>query len=81
MPSMHCAGAILNAYFFTSLNRWAGLLGWGFAALIVVGSVYTGWHYAVDGYASFVGVTAIWFGTGVVSRRLHTPLRMDSSHA
>lgn len=80
MPSMHCAGAFLNAYFLSSLNRWAGLAGWSFAGAIFIGSIYTGWHYAVDGYASFVGVTLIWLATGAVSRRAQT-LTSDDPHA
>ena len=38
------------------------IAGWTFAAIIMFGSVYTGWHYALDGYLSFIVVTAIWFG-------------------
>jgi membrane-associated phospholipid phosphatase len=68
MPSVHVAVAVLNAWFFSSLNRWAGIAGWAFAAIIMFGSVYTGWHYALDGYVSFIAATIIWFAT----RRLYT---------
>jgi len=68
MPSVHVAFVTLNAYFLSSLNRWLGVLGWIFAALILYGSVYTGWHYAVDGYVSVVVVSAIWWGTGRMVR-------------
>lgn len=61
IPSMHVAVVTLNGWLFTSLNRWAGLVAWLFAAIILLGSVYTGWHYAIDGYLSFLAVTAIWF--------------------
>jgi len=64
MPSVHVAFAALNAFLMTSLNRWLGLLGWSFAALILYGSVYTGWHYAVDGYVSIAVVSLIWWVTG-----------------
>lgn len=64
MPSMHVAFAVLNAFLMTSLNRWLGVLGWAFAALILYGSVFTGWHYAVDGYASIAAVSLIWWLTG-----------------
>ncbi|MBZ9795472.1 phosphatase PAP2 family protein [Mesorhizobium sp. ES1-4] len=68
MPSLHVGLATLNAYFLSSLNRWLGVLGWIFAALIMYGSVYTGWHYAVDGYLSIVVVSLIWWGTGRLVR-------------
>lgn len=64
MPSMHVAVASLNAYLLASVNRWAGLAGWLFAAVIMFGSVYTGWHYSLDGYASILIVSAIWYATG-----------------
>ncbi len=64
MPSMHVAVACLNACLLASINRWAGLAGWLFAAVIMFGSVYTGWHYSLDGYASILIVSAIWYATG-----------------
>ena len=68
IPSMHVAVVTLNGWLFTSLNRWAGLAAWGFAGVILLGSVYTGWHYAIDGYLSMAAVTLIWFGV----RYMHT---------
>ncbi|MER8866395.1 hypothetical protein NKI19_22205 [Mesorhizobium sp. M0751] len=38
------------------------------ADLILYGSVFTGWHYAVDGYASIVVVSVIWWATGRLVR-------------
>jgi hypothetical protein len=64
MPSVHVALAVLNAYLLSSVNRWAGTIGWSFAALIFYGSVYTGFHYALDGVVSIVVVSAIWWATG-----------------
>ena len=60
MPSMHLAITTLNVLLLFRLNRIAGLVGCGFLALIQIGSVYLGWHYAVDGYASIVAVAVIW---------------------
>lgn len=68
MPSVHVAFATLNAFLLSSLNRWLGILGWAFAAMILYGSVYTGWHYAVDGYASIIVVSMIWWVTGRLVR-------------
>lgn len=64
MPSMHVAIAVLNAWFLSSRNRYLGFVGWAFAVAILFGSVYTGWHYAVDGYVSIIVVSAIWWATG-----------------
>lgn len=64
MPSMHVAIAVLNAWFLSSRSRYLGLAGWAFAAAILFGSVYTGWHYALDGYASIIVVSVIWWATG-----------------
>ena len=60
MPSVHVAIATLNAFYLARLNRWLGVAGWAFAILILFGSVYTGWHYAVDGYIAMLVVAAIW---------------------
>lgn len=60
MPSMHVALAVLNAIFASSLNRWAGVLAWAYAAAIMFGSVYFGWHYALDGYVSIAAVVIAW---------------------
>lgn len=65
-PSMHVAIAWLSALFLTSLNRWLGVAGWIYAALIMVGSVYTGWHYAMDGGISIAAVAVIWWCAGRV---------------
>lgn len=64
MPSMHVAVATLNAYFLTGFGRRWATAGWSFAALILFSSVYTGWHYAVDGYLSIFVVSLLWYLTG-----------------
>ena len=51
------------------------VIGWLYAALIMFGSVYTGWHYAVDGYLSAVLTSAIWIG---VSRYYRLPILYPS---
>ncbi len=60
MPSLHVALAFLNALFFARLGRVASILGWSYFAAILFGSVYFGWHYAVDGYVSIAVVLTIW---------------------
>jgi hypothetical protein len=60
MPSIHVAVVTLNALFLMQINRWLGAAACLFAALIMLGSVYFGWHYAIDGYVSIAAVLAFW---------------------
>ena len=69
MPSIHVAAATLNALLLASLDRRLGLVGLGYAGAILFGSVYFGWHYALDGYVSILGVLAIWRVAGVLTGR------------
>ncbi len=64
MPSMHVAIATLNAILLSRLSRALGLLGLIYLLLIQVGSVHLGWHYAIDGYVSIIGVLFIWWAAG-----------------
>ena len=60
MPSVHNGLAVLFAIAAYRINKW---LGYGFAAyavLIWFGSVYLGWHYAIDGFISAGLTFAIW---------------------
>jgi membrane-associated phospholipid phosphatase len=72
MPSMHVAVAVLTAWYLTSLGPRRALAGWAFAGVILFGSVYTGWHYALDGYVSILVATLLWY---VLSRLYRLPLR------
>lgn len=60
MPSMHVAMAVywtlLTRMFFPRL--W--LIPAVYAALIWIASVHLGWHYAVDGLFSLLGMLALW---------------------
>jgi hypothetical protein len=69
MPSMHLAVVTLNAHMVGSLDRRLGVLAWSYVAAILAGSVYLGWHYAVDGYLSIILVSVIWCATGRLAAR------------
>jgi membrane-associated phospholipid phosphatase len=70
MPSMHVVLATLFALVCWRTNRWLGIVMSIYAALIMVGSVHLGWHYAIDGYAGAAGMMTIWYLVGrALSRR------------
>jgi hypothetical protein len=71
MPSMHLATSFSFVLLGFSVNRRLGAVSSVFAALIFVGSIHLGWHYAIDGYVAIVGTWAIWW---IVGRLLDRPL-------
>ncbi|WP_413867685.1 phosphatase PAP2 family protein [Albidovulum sp.] len=59
-PSVHVGVATMIALYLAERRWWLALPGAGFVAAILFLSVYTGYHYAVDGYFSIVVVVAVW---------------------
>lgn len=58
MPSMHIAMACWLALTLRQTRfQWAG---WTYLALIWVGSIHLGWHYALDGVGGIIGALAVW---------------------
>ena len=66
MPSMHNASAVLFALVGWRTNSKLGWALTGYAALILIGSVHLGWHYAVDGYFAIVMALALWWLSGKI---------------
>lgn len=66
MPSVHVGLAMCMAFAGWKYNRWIGGALSLYAVSILVGSVHLGWHYAIDGYASFLIVPFLWWGAGRV---------------
>lgn len=64
MPSMHVALSALVAMAAWAWNGWLGVVAAIYGALILVGSVHLGWHYAVDGYVGILAATVIWMAAG-----------------
>ena len=70
-PSMHVAAATLAALYLSErLPRLSALFVAWWAAILFL-SVWYGWHYALDGYASALLVGAAW----AVLRRRRLPAR------
>lgn len=61
-PSMHVAIAAVIGLYVAERNILFAPIGAAYWAVILFLSVYTGWHYAVDGYASSIGVVALYIG-------------------
>lgn len=55
-PSMHVAIAAITAIYLYERSPWLAPVGLGFLAIILFASVYTGYHYALDGYFSIAAV-------------------------
>ncbi|MGB2247509.1 MAG: phosphatase PAP2 family protein [Alcanivorax sediminis] len=66
MPSMHLSMATLFLLGVWSQGKmWRWLFG-VYLLLIMLGSVYLGWHYAVDGYVAIVVTLLLWKLSGNV---------------
>ena len=68
MPSMHNATTVLLALLGWRVSRFWGIAGTVFAAIILVGSVHLGWHYAVDGYLGIAIALSVWWVSGHLVR-------------
>lgn len=53
-PSLHVAGAAWVAAVVSSYSRKLAPLAWAYFLLILMGSVFLGWHYALDGIAGLI---------------------------
>ena len=59
-PSVHVAIATLTALYLAERNRWLVVPGFAFLAIVQFLSVYSGYHYALDGYISIVLIVSVW---------------------
>jgi hypothetical protein len=63
-PSLHVALPFFFALVFLRVWRPLGLILLAITAIILCGSVYLAWHYAIDGYISLLSVLALWWLAG-----------------
>jgi hypothetical protein len=68
MPSMHCANALLFVLTAWKAPRWLRNLLIVHCALIFLGSIALGWHYAVDGYVAWALAVSMWWLAGFIAR-------------
>jgi hypothetical protein len=64
MPSLHVAAAFCYTLAGFTVSRRLGLALGLFTAIVLIGSVHLGWHYAIDGYAGMLGAYVIWRAVG-----------------
>ncbi len=74
MPSMHVAIAALFAVYMWHVNKIWGVLYIVFAAIIMAGSIFLAWHYAIDGYFSIICVLCLWYVTGFILKKRKTAI-------
>lgn len=60
-PSVHVSVAVASSLYLFERSKYFLPVGFLFVALILYLSVYTGYHYAIDGYVSIIFVVALWY--------------------
>jgi PAP2 superfamily len=74
MPSVHNGLAALFALAAMQFSRPLGACLWAYTALIWLGSIHLGWHYAIDGIVAIAMTCAFWRVAGHLAERLERPL-------
>ena len=77
MPSVHNALAGLFALAAFQINRTAGWIAGCYAALIWLGSIHLGWHYALDGIVGIALTYGIWIACGRIAAALDKQPELD----
>lgn len=75
-PSVHVSVANVVALYLLERSRILAIPGFAFLGATFFLSVYTGYHYALDGYFSILIVTGLWF---VLRKRKLTEMRFSFS--
>lgn len=72
MPSMHLAGATWLALVVRARFPRFEIAGWTYVALIYIGSIMFGWHYASDGVVGVAGAVLCWKMASALGSALST---------
>ncbi len=80
MPSIHNAMIWLLVFACWRTHRGVASALAAYAALIFVGSVHLGWHYAVDTYVAVALTYGIWALVGRWLRRAPAPVLSSAQH-
>jgi membrane-associated phospholipid phosphatase len=75
MPSLHVGLAAWLAIVVASCFPRLKLIAWAYFAVILFGSVYLGWHYAIDGVAGLAIAWLAWWASPVALVS-HQPARV-----
>ena len=59
-PSVHVSVAMVTGLYAIERSRWMAPFGVAFVVGILFLSVYTGYHYALDGYVSILVMAGLW---------------------
>ena len=81
MPSMHNAITWLYALTLKRAPLPYRVAAWAFVAVIFLGSIHLGWHYAVDGLVAFAMMSGIWWGAGAFLEKTATADALRGSGA
>jgi membrane-associated phospholipid phosphatase len=73
-PSLHVAGAAWIALTVSLYARRLSIVAWSYFAIILVGSVSLGWHYAVDGIAGVILALGAWKLTAWPAEKRKLPI-------
>lgn len=68
MPSMHISIAILIILASIRTHRWLVRILAPFGIVMLVGSIYLGWHYAVACHVGFGATIGLWWISGRIVR-------------
>jgi hypothetical protein len=66
MPSLHVAGTVWLALIIRRAWPRLAVIGWAYFAVIYLGSIMLGWHYATDGIVGAFGTLVIWIFAGKI---------------
>lgn len=80
MPSMHNASTMLLIIAGWQLGRRTGFWLSVHGFFIAIGSVYLGWHYAVDIYLGWAITLVAWYVAGFISRWWHLRPHVQAFH-